>query len=277
MLDLRVVISTTEGTLLYRNSEKYTDIQVHVAYGISESDDQSWKVQIHSKVHYLRDITAVMAVNQTVFGTSLACGRVPWCTALSDTFGSHFDRLKIARRPFGKALGCAARIFEATKNAESGFDGIPALSCASYFSSSYGKGFVRFAVKIFPELKFLREEMDVGVGKPVDEALIIYELSLSTLKSFCQCTVCKGESEDAVAQNNFCLVYIVETIAVVIRSLSGITTVNDLEPLLNGIEACYRQQELLHLQDADNKKEYIEKLGKVRYILELGDSPGKKW
>lgn len=269
MFDLRIAISTPEGTLLHANCGTTKDAQVHVVLGDQLTSHRPYEVEVRAKTFHLRDIMDVINVREGINGAPLICGRVPWSSALSDTFGSYFTSLIEMRRAFGTVLGCAARVFEAVKNAEDGFQGSPASECHSYFTSSYGVGYVSFAVTKFPELKAFRREMDLGARKSTEEALRTYEACIVDIGRICGCRFCDAGSSVEVIQGQLCLIFIVETILVVIRSLSGISIAGKLDPLLVGLEASYRHQVQIHAEDATNGKEFLQHYGTVRFILEL--------
>lgn len=269
MFDLRVAISTLQGDLLHTNCESTKDVQVHVFLGDRLTSDTSDEVEVRSKTFYLRDIMEVINIREGITSAPLICGRVPWSSALSDTFGSYFKRLIEMSRSFGTALGCAARVFEAVKKAEGGFHGTPASDCCSYFTSSYGVGYVSFATTRFPELKCVRTHMDRGASKSTEEAARTYEACIVDIGRICGCKLCNAEPSVEAIQGQLCLTIIVETILVVIRSLSGISIAGQLDPLLFGLEASYRHQVQVHAEDSTNGKEVLQQLGTVRFILEL--------
>lgn len=270
MLDLRIVISTFGGTLLHANCEDVKQAQIRFIIGERIEMDQSKDLEVQAKTYHLRDFTDVVNVREGAIGKTLVCGRIPWSTALSDTFGSYFRRLIDMRQAFGKALGCAARVFEAVTDAEAGFHVTAASECFSYFSSSYGIGLVSFLCKTFPELKVVRREMDEGASKSAEDALATYEACLVNINSGCKCEICRDEDKNKIIGGNLCLVVILETILVVTRSLSGISVAEDLDPLLVGLQAFYEKQVQRHIQGIYKEKAISDNLRKVHFILEMG-------
>ena len=271
MLDLRISVSTSRGTLLHKNCQDIRLAQIHFFISKQNEADRSTDVEIQTTVYHLRDFTDVLYTREGSIRRPSVCGRVPWSTALSGTFGSYFERCSEGMpSAFGQALGCAARMFEAVKNAEEGFSGSLAVNCASYFSSSYGKGFVNFACHQFPELKALRQEMDEGASKSAKDALAAYEACLVNIGSVCQCSICKGKAKDIGRHQSekLCLVCILETIIVATRSLSGISVAENLNPLLTGLESFYQQQLEYHFECIKTPKAWPKHLDKVKFLFE---------
>ena len=242
MLDLRIVIVAFDGTLLHRN---YDDTeQAHIRFLIDErnTEDSSKDLEIRTRTYHLQDYTDLLKTREGIKEQAIVCGRIPWSKALSATFGSYFNQFYQLKEAFGQALGSAARIFEAVKNAEFELDGYFTSNCSSYFASSYGKGFVNFACKRFPELNDFRPEMDQGASKSAEEALAAYRACCVIIASTCNC----GECPAPGFRRSFCLVFILETILFMTRSLSGIEVTEGLDPLLIGLQAFYQRQRDLH-------------------------------
>ena len=235
-------------------------------------------MEVIATTYHLRDFTQVINVRDRNLLESKVCGRVPWGTALSDTFGSYFTTcLEGMPEAFGKALGCAARLFEAVANVEPMIVGSARWSCFSYSSSSHGKGFVSFVCNQFAELKAVRYEMDERVSQTTEDALAKYEACLVNLSSAFRCDICKAKSKKKAQDSfdgRFCLVYMLETILVLGRSLSGIIVAEELLPLLSGLQAFYYRQVQVHVQAMNGKAVHLKSipshLKKLAFILEIG-------
>lgn len=277
MLDLRISISTLDGKLLHQNFEGAKHAQVRFLLSTHIEKNQGMDVGVLATTYHLRDFTEVINVRDRTMLESKVCGRVPWSSALSDTFGSYFKTcLEDMPEAFGKALGCAARLFEAVARAEPMIGPSAKLTCFSYFSSSHGPNFVSFVCNEFSELKVVRPEMDEGVNQTAENALAAYEACLVNISSVCKCEICKAKNtkDGRISfDGRFCLVCMLETILVLARSLSGISVAEGLSPLLSGLQAFYHRQVQVHVQTMEGRRPQLKNLPnhlkKLSFILEL--------
>lgn len=279
LFDLRVVISTTTGQKLHTNCKDGDQVQVHVHFGKSSTDDRSQEIEVRRQIYHLRDISGIFERRDFNPGVSRVSGRVPWESALSHTFGSYFERLMNMERAFGYALGCAARVFEAIAKAETDIQH-DASDCESYFSSSYGIGLVASMILTFPELWTLRQQMDVGAKKSTEEAIQAYDSSIMNIQSACACEICKagGRVIGIAADGEYCLVFLVESILTLGRCLAGVSRAENLCPSLSGLQTWYRRQERLHQWNNGVNDFRGKRHVKIQFVLDfpIGKTLGGK-
>lgn len=157
-----MIICSSDGSILYANHKPDERFQVQIIFSrIGQCEMYDDHVQVAEKVYHLRSTTELFqAVNSDLpeRWTTL-CGRVPWEQALRMTFGPDFTRLMEQKRACGAVLGSAARIFEAITNAENSISRKTLESLFMYSQDGQGKAFITFAVRRFPELMTLYEQM----------------------------------------------------------------------------------------------------------------------
>jgi len=191
------------------------------------------------RVYLLKNATPFV---QTRFGEqNTGCfSRVPWKTALSNTFSKAFRQLiGGSQLSFGSAIGSAARIFQAIAEADENVSEKWLLWCRTYSPQSFGKDFANFAVSRFPELEDLSELIDGALRvSSFEEAAREYEACLETIANVCACTVCKNNQKKPM--HTYCLRALAETIIRTIRYLAGIIV--DIRPTRGGLEKMYYEQ-----------------------------------
>ena len=275
IFDLRVAIFNHEGELLHANSVQEDQAQVHVFFVKPHEDANDLKVAVRGKVYQLRDITEMFFMREDEFGSALVCSRVPWANALSLTFGSEFKRLMEMHRSFSRAILSAGRVFDGIARAEPRALPAERQYCQTYFEDGRGRGFLAFAVAVFPELEPLNSVIDTTVLRSFDSACDSYESSKAHIKTGCGCSLCTQGIEDGINEEKFCLVLLMEAIIVVVQSMSGISAPTALFPMRSGLEAFYRRQ--LKLHESEKLHGRIEKYGAVGAVLEFNNAECEEW
>ena len=246
--NLRLVIYGIAGELLFKNFEDKERVQVIIMYELAYQEGDKKEIEVPGRLYCLRDATEFLLNKDHTYGSALLCGRVPWETALSLTFGSEFRRLMESASLFGTTIGAAARVFDAIAKAEDGVHHETARTCTNYLSFGRGQGFLSFACLRFPELLPLKIEMENVPKASLRETRGTYESTIANLKRACQCKICRSGMDQETYEENFCLVILRESIIVLLRALSGITTPEKLLPARAGIEWYYGRQMSVHRQ-----------------------------
>ena len=167
-------------------------------------------------------------------------GRVPWETALKDTFGKDFDDLMNMRQSFGTVIGSAARLYQGLYEADWNLPWEWLIGCRSYWRESFGREYVQFVAKRFPELETLRDDMNFAAKTlTVREAGINLDAQITSIAASCGCKGCcpKEPESSKHKEREFCLVYLAHAIMVISRALSGMIT--ELCPMRSGLEEMY--------------------------------------
>jgi len=275
IFDLRVAIFDHECELLYTNSPHESQPQVRIFFIKPHKDASDLKVAVRGKVYQLRDITEMFFMTENEFGSALVCSRVPWVNALSLTFGSEFKRLMDMPRSFSRALLSAGRVFDGIARAESQVLITERRYCQTYFADGRGRGFLSFAITLFPELEPLNGSIDTTVLRSFDSACESYSSSMAHINIGCGCVICTKGIEDGLFEERFCLALLVETIIVVVQSMSGISAPAALFPMRSGLEAFYRRQ--LKLHESEKLQARMKKYGAIGAVMEFNNAESEDW
>ena len=275
IFDLRVAIFNHEGELLHANSAQENQPQVHVFFVKPYGYVNDLKLVVHGKVYRLRDITGMFFEKGNELGSALVCSRVPWANALSLTFGLEFKRLMEMHRSFSRVILSAGRVFDGIARAEPRALPTERQYCQTYFRDGRGRGFLAFAIAVFPELEPLNSVIDTTVLRSFDSACDSYDSSKAHIKTGCGCSLCLQGIEDGINEDKFCLVLLMEAIIVVVQSMSGISAPTALFPTRSGLEAFYRRQLKLHKSKKLHGR--IERYGAVGAVLEFNNAECEEW
>lgn len=212
-LDLRIrIVDDQSREVLYSNHADNQDTQVTIVYlsqhmpgtGVSapvnlapgeplssRRDGPTGEVHIRDKTYKvsLEDLSKSLLGAERQVDAHVVSGRVPWSSALRQTFWSDFERLMTTRDALGAAIGSAAVLFSAMAQAHQGIPESWLSANLGYSDSSYGRGFIVWVAEQFPELSDLREVMEKAVRAPFIDAKRKYEASIARLTSSCQCDV----------------------------------------------------------------------------------------
>jgi hypothetical protein len=246
LLDIDIEIRRgSDGSILFTNCATGTDPQLLVLY---EKGEGTGALQCIGKTYRLFDASEIIKTEDGPKSTLVLSGRVPWAQAFEVAFGEDFRKLIKMGQSFGRAIGCAGRIFEGLVRAE---DSVPSTwleRCCNYFQDSHGKAYVGFTCAKFPELAHLQDIMMVGASTPSFEtARADFEAQLSSLALGCGCQRCISGGDTSTELNEYCIVIIAQTIIKLISALSGILT--ELNPSRAGLELLYDLQlALIHKQ-----------------------------
>jgi hypothetical protein len=270
-----VAIFDSEGELLHATAAHNNQPQVQIFFVKPFEEASSLKVQLQGRVYGLRDITEIFIFQENEFGSALVCSRVPWTQALSLTFGSEFKCLMDMPRSVCNALLCAGRVFDAIVKAESEVSANERQHHQTYFQDGRGRGFVAFAVALFPEMEPVKEHINVADVGTFRAACETYDSSKAHIKKACGCSICKNGISHGLEEESFCLVLLMEAIIVVIQSMLGISVPPTLYPVRSGLEAFYRQQ--LKLHEFEKIRERIKKYGAIGAVLEFNPDECEDW
>lgn len=133
--------------------------------------------------------------------------------------------------------------------------------------SSREKGFISLVTEVFPELLLLTIAMNKGVRVSFQEAKQNFDASCALLRTGCSCGICKSEEHKKYyVEERFCCAVLLESLFVILRSLSGIPLDATLCPMRSGLEAMYHHQR--KLKDRKITDEAVLWYGPVALTLE---------
>ncbi|KAK5197040.1 hypothetical protein LTR72_000268 [Exophiala xenobiotica] len=298
LLGLSVRLTTTNGTLLYRNRDD-EDFQVEVVVDISPSTEGDPILSLTGKTVVLEDVTQLFEEEGRSSDAAVVSGRVEWKHILSRSFLSEFNNLLKIGATAGECIGSAARLFKGLADAEDMFGMRYRLVCASYCDSSYGIGFVDNTIRWFPELRKLRTHMQAAAKAELNDARKNFERCLNLVRRHCGCWECQsvagsltGHSgrdieDDAMADeetnqssasrdeddewvpHHFCQVVILETILFLSRALSNVVLENEsLLPVRSGMELTYSRQ-LGTRRRANIENSAYKDIGPIAFCLDF--------
>ncbi len=301
LLGLSVRLTTTEGTLLYRNRDD-EDFQVEVVLDISPGTEGDPILALTGRTVILEDVTKLFEEEGRSPDAAVVSGRVEWKDVLSRSFLSEFNNLLEIGATVGECIGSAARLFKGLANAEDMFRAKYRLACTSYCDSAYGIGFVDNTIRWFPELRKLRHHMQAAAKAPLTEARNKYELCISLVRQHCSCLTCQSVApgptehsehdieDDEMADedtnesstnldtegdwdpDHFCEVVILETIMFLSRALSNVVLENDsLLPGRSGMEYAYGRH-LNQRRAANLGHTALEEIGPIAFCLDFDDN-----
>ncbi len=254
LLDLRVEIrgwkdmDTQLQETIWKNCSEDQDPQLLVIY---QKDMVENSVHCVGQTYRLPDARQIIRRRDGSTQESILSGRVPWEKAFDYTFNNDFKRLMKLETDFGKAIGCAARIYRALFEADGSLPQEWLRDCHSYFPNSYGPAYVQFALTRFPELEPLRHIMcSAASTQTANEACSQFEAHMKVIQSECECRECYpvALSDEGARLPTFCLVYLAYSIMRTSRALSGMIT--EVCPMRAGLETMFwdvprRRQSLL--------------------------------
>ena len=248
LLGLKVKVRCeSTSDLLYTNCKGEEPIHLLVIM-ITHTGNTSTGTQLQciGKIYRLSDVTENFQSEDAAIPNMILSGRVPYETALSDTFGQDFGNLMMLREAFGAAIGCASSIYFAIYSAN---DGVPLQwlrDCSIYSLHSFGPDFAHFIRHRFPELQPLRKLIQVSAVKnPIQQALLEFEVAMARIRVVCGCRMFCQADEDKTGfvyheeRGRFCLIVLTYTIIKMARSLTCIET--DLAPMRAGLEEMYNK------------------------------------
>lgn len=252
LFDLKFAIYSKDGQnedgLRFRNVEEGSEPQLTIIY--TRREPSTSLTQRGRSVH-LSDATSLFKSHAQSKPSQdrVLGGRVHWGQAFEGTFGQDFRKLLRMPVLFGTAIGSAARIFSAFVYADEKLPERWLRQNTIYFPDSFGRDFVDFAQKRFPELKVkqLRTHMETAVHtKTYGEAEAAFENSMDGLAKCCGCKVCSphtGSNDQGdiggISAQQYCMVAIAATAIRLVRILSGISPIDGLHPMRAGLEYIY--------------------------------------
>ena len=252
LLDLDVEIRGFEDVdakleeTVFRSKNGHPDRQPQLVV-IYEKDAAADSVHCVGQTYRLPDARQVIRRENGSSQETVLSGRVLWEKAFEHTFNRDFKRLMELGPDLGKALGCAARVYQGLFEADGLLDPAWRKDWRSYFPNSYGPAYVHFILTRFPEFEPLRDVMYSAARSPTaNEACSSFEAHMQVIATECGCLECcpiEGQRRSRAPTNPndriFCLVYLVYTIIKTSRILSGIVT--ELYPMRSGLEATFWQ------------------------------------
>ena len=269
IFDLRIAVYDIKGEMVHQTSAAQAP-QVQIFFKRPSDSVSDLNIAVKDQIYELRDINELFFFSDQPFGSQLVCSRVPWPKALSLTFGSAFKRLMEVRRSFIKALTSVAHVYDYIARADPMVAKNECQYCQSYFGDSRGRGFVVFAIRLFPELELLLELSDNLVPESFDSACQDFETSRAHIKIACGCLICEEGVDTGFYEKKFCLVLLMETIIVLVQSMAGISFNLELCPMRSGLEGFYRRQLKLHYHEVFQRR--IEKYGAVGALMEFNNA-----
>lgn len=270
-LNLKINVYGADGESSMRNFERHERAQVEFLYHLESQmlDGKGKEIEVSDRLYCLRSASQWLGYpDDEEPGPSTLYGRLPWESALSLTFGSSFDRLIHSASRFGQAIGASARLFDLVAKMENGVHEDTAESCTTYSDSGRGQGFISFAIMTLPELSVLQPHINMDSAASLEQTLDAYEADMKELRAICNCSVCQHGNRRAI--RDYCLVFLVETIIFLVRSMSGIVAPERLRPTRAGIEWYYKRQVSIHNQkDNTRLQDEISRYGQMAFILDL--------
>lgn len=234
--DLSITIRDSRGTSLYATGED--DSQVQIIYDERQRSTHHADLEVMSKTYFIDNCDEIFRWHHTVSlqGDGLYGGRLPWESCLMSSFGNSFEMLMKDPTTIGMGVGSAARMFEAIALGE---DGITRPHQRRFFDSSYGRGFVGNALRIFPELVPIQKQAEIGVQLSLVDAKARYAESLFAIQKRCRkCTY----QESCTDHPGLCPVLVFETILRICHFMAGVQVIDHLCPRRAGFEILYNQQ-----------------------------------
>lgn len=238
LLDLDVEIrGGAEQNTRFRSRNSVTEPQLLIIYDKDVSRDS---LQCVGRTYRLSNMSQTIRRDDGWTKSAHLSGRVPWESALKDTFGKDFDDLMDMRQEFGTAIGYAARLYQGLYEADWNLPWEWLVGCRSYWRESFGRGYIDFVGERFPELETLRDAMNTAAKLPtVKEAGSNFDAQIGLIATGCGCKDCCQEVSEGSEpkEREFCLVYLAHAIMVISRALSGMIT--ELCPMRSGLEEMY--------------------------------------
>lgn len=262
LLNLPVTVSR-DGQILYSNTTESLPARVQVIFD-SQSCPDSREMELMTATYHLRNSAEFLHLVDEGLRTTTMSGRLRWDTCLSAAFGNEFKELLKTPRIVGIALGCAARIFKAIVRSESGFDRDIERHWRSYMDTAHGLGFVENTVTWFPELRPIKDHMEVGAKMNLHDAKAQYEHYLRMIETRCSCVEC--HRSDFVEREFFCLATLFETITTLSHTLAGFVVSESIYPSRAGFELCYIKQRRMRMNDEVSRK--VDFIGPIIRVLE---------
>lgn len=244
-LGLSIELKTSSDALLYTTTND-RDSQIVFLFRKPQTPPDtpltaSSQLQSVQKSYVLEDLSSLI-ISSIAISTSVTSGRVPWSCLFTTVFGEDFEKLlEEHEQCIGQAIGSAARMLLAISEAH---DGIPREVLSGwqcYSSTTYGRGFIDFAVTIFPELAIMKSNMLSATKKSFAAAKIAYENQIKTLIISCGCRICTKDNNNEDPER-FCRVAIFETILALAFRLADVAIADNLFPKRSGIRAQYKYQ-----------------------------------
>jgi hypothetical protein len=259
-LGLTVQITRIDGEeCVFRpNGSPHSPVRVFVRFTAPQDREE---VALQDKTYVVRDADAVIRDNPNCI--EAPGGRVRWDAAIWETFGDEGNAL-LESEHLGLFIGSTARIFAAFAQVDPvvldvHHDAFETLqNWVGYRTSSYGAGFVSFALGKLPELKAqrgIRAVMDRILIEPYMSALRVNMESRHALAEMCNCALHSDEQENGTENPPlYCLLILAEAITVLIWALSLTDFKVDMDPNRAGLQAFYTHH-AKSLGYFDSKKE----------------------
>lgn len=281
LLDLRVEIRGWEDIdtqlqeTIWKNCSEDQDPQLLVIY---QKDVSKNSVHCVGQTYRLPDARQIIRRRDGSTQESILSGRVPWEKAFDYTFNNDFKRLMKLETAFGKAIGSAARIYQALFDADGNLPQDWTRDCHSYFPNSYGSAYIQFVLKRFPELEPLRHIMCSAASTATAyEACSHFEAHMRVIQSECDCWECcpVARPNEGGRLPTFCLVYLAYSIMRTSRALSGMIT--EVCPMRAGLETMFwgvprrRQSVLLPTNIIESESPWHTGTG-TKMLLQLADT-----
>lgn len=271
-LAVRIIWGPT-NEVLYPGSGSEQDCQVLIILNGVPGTEASRSLITTDKTYRLLDAADFIQVeNREDVSNIFVAGRLEWDSLLDSVFGPELKKLIKLPHAVGAALGSLARILQAVAGAEDGIKYRFRQTCAHYNDSSYGKGLVVSIIRQFPELILFKDSMEKAVRQDSPKAFADYEASMAVLRTACDCLMCKTGDPDP---KGYCLLIIIEVIAVIARAMSVINLPTMMYPSRIGIEAFYaRQVDIWRtVEEATYSDKAVRKFGPAYRVLKTYPRP----
>jgi hypothetical protein len=206
LFDLSIIISQSDGTILYFNRNKSDDYQLSIIFYVD--DRTRTQLRTSDQTYVLKDATYLFESEGKGPGHLHVNGRLSWEEALSRAYTEDFELLsKNSHRSFGTILGCAASVFRAVSQGDPRVPRAYRQRWKAYSCDTYGSGFVDSATQRFPELVPMRKYMTKACGYDLETACEKYDNAMGLVKSHCKCEKCSetGLSESSASETKDCL------------------------------------------------------------------------
>ena len=240
LIGLEVIITDgNTGETMFTNCTGQQEPRLIAVYERSETKNALY---CRGKTYRLPDASSLIMNSRESQEAAILSGRVPWQKALELVFGSDFRRLMRIAHSCARAIGSAAAAFSFLVQSDSDIPFKWRQDCQIRFPESYGSAYVHFAQTLFPELETLNDGMRSAVHLPTfGAAKREYEIQIASIAMACNCSRCcplpQSTHDLRRGSGAYCLIALLETIIIIVRSLSGI--MSDISPMRAGLEAMY--------------------------------------
>lgn len=245
--DLDVQLHSGDGHLLLKTNAEHKMVHLNVIFDTS----RPLAMQLSSTSYFVGNVKGLFRESYL-----LRTGRVSWDQVIKRTFGSTGEQLLKSKRSFGIMIGTAARIFAAVtesdemffqllgpqleeyQNRQNRLDG--ALNTfqeewIGYHYENFGRGYVEFTIRRFPELSQLRQFIEPCLSFSASTAVSEYEIAAARLNQMCHCASCLRRLNPSKPDYTGCIYRLGKFIIGLSWKLSNLAIDEAIQPLHIGL------------------------------------------